>query len=347
MQNITFFFSAGDLSENPDRFGNTHSVDPAKAIDQRPFGNEALLDIFFDEDDKWLLYQVAGNTMLVSHAPSGFEDAPELTMDIEVAIGGTYEVILNFLDSRENPGYGTLQAALGENDLVEYSELNATPATGGTSPGYPEFDETTQGTMWWQTVSLGEVKVDDEGHIRVSIDDTENEFADDWVTSTWQGITLKGIEMGGAIAEIQVSPGAFDWVTDVSGNQFRTGPVDTTLGQEDWLSVNANSASDGKCNVREGLEPYGPIFQSFPLSGEDVPTLRTRATFAKAGRYDVVLNLGDTGASDPAENLITQTSLMFALPGQSWVRWHTNDGVFSGTPGYNNYEMSVGQVAVM
>jgi len=44
-QNITFFFSAGDLSENPDRFGNTHSVGPAEAIDPRPFGNEALLDV--------------------------------------------------------------------------------------------------------------------------------------------------------------------------------------------------------------------------------------------------------------------------------------------------------------
>ena len=81
-QNITFFFSAGDLSGNPDRFGNTHSVGPAEAIDPRPFGNEALLDLFFDEDDKWLLYQVAGNTMLVSHAPSGFEDPPSQTMDL-------------------------------------------------------------------------------------------------------------------------------------------------------------------------------------------------------------------------------------------------------------------------
>ena len=270
-QNITFFFSAGDLSGNPDRFGNTHSVGPAEAIDPRPFGNEALLDVFFDEDDKWLLYQVAGNTMLVSHAPSGFEDAPELTMDIAVAIGGTYEVILNFLDSRENPGDGTLQAALGENELVEYSELNATPATGGTSPGYPQFDGTTQGTMWWQTVSLGEVEVDDGGHIRIRIDDTENGFADDWVTSTWQGITLKVIELGGAIAEIQVSPGAFDWVTDVSGNQFRTGPVDTTLGQEEWLTVNANATNDSKWNIREGLGAYGPVLESFPASGEDAP----------------------------------------------------------------------------
>ena len=162
-----------------------------EAIDQ---GNEALLDVFFDEDDKWLLYQVAGNTMLVSHAPSGFEDAPELTMDIEVAIGGTYEVILNFLDSRENPGDGTLQAALGENELVEYSELNATPAR--TSPGYPQFDGTTQGTMWWQTVSLGEVEVDDGGHIRIRIDDTENGFADDWVTSTLAGDYLESHRAG-------------------------------------------------------------------------------------------------------------------------------------------------------
>jgi len=38
-QNITFFFSAGDLSVNPDRFGNTQSVGPAEAIAPRPFGN--------------------------------------------------------------------------------------------------------------------------------------------------------------------------------------------------------------------------------------------------------------------------------------------------------------------
>lgn len=345
-QNITFFFSAGDFSGEPDRFGNTHVVGPEDAIDPRPFGNEELQEIFFDEDNKWLIYELAGNTMLVSHAPSGFEDSPELFMDINVAIGGKYEVILNFLDSRENPGDGTIQAAIGDGDLVEYSELNATPATGGTSPGYPQFDGTTQGTMWWQTVSLGEVEVEDGGLIKVRIDDTENGFADDWVTSTWQGITLKVIELGGAISEIQVSPGAFDWVTDVSGNQFKTGPLNATLSQEEWLTVNANSGSDNLWNIRQGLGSYGPILESFPNNGEDAPTLQTSIKFAQGGTYDVFMSLGDTGAVDPAENEQNSTPLNFALPGEEFVRWHANDGEFKGTPGYNDYEMHIGQIDV-
>lgn len=345
-QNITFFFSAGDLSGEPDRFGNKHVVGPEDAIDPRPFGNEELQEIFFDEDNKWLIYEVAGNTMLVSHAPSGFEDSPELFMDINVAIGGKYEVILNFLDSRQNPGDGTIQAAIGDGELVEYSELNATPATGGTSPGYPQFDGTTQGTMWWQTVSLGEVEVEDGGLIKVRIDDTEDGFADDWVTSTWQGITLKVIELGGAISEIQVSPGAFDWVTDVSGNQFKTGPLDASLSQEEWLTVNANSASDNLWNIREGLGSYGPIIESFPNGGEDAPTLQTSIKFVQGGTYDVFLSLGDTGAVDPEENEQNSTPLNFALPGEEFVRWHANDGEFKGTPGYNDYEMHIGQIEV-
>ncbi|MDG1891725.1 MAG: hypothetical protein P8L18_10475 [Verrucomicrobiota bacterium] len=345
-QNITFFFSAGDFSEEPDRFGNTHIVGPADAIDPRPFGNEALQDIFFDEDNKWLIYQEAGNRLLVSHAPSGFEDSPKLFMDIHVAIGGKYEVILDFLDSRQNPGDGTIQAAIGDQALVEYSELNATPATGGTSPGYPQFDGTTEGTMWWQSVSLGEVEVENNGVIRVNVDDTEDGFADDWVTSTWQGITLKVIELGGAISEIQVSPGAFEWVSDISGNQFKTGPVDESLTQEDWLTVNANSASDGLWNIREGLGSYGPILESFPQSGEDAPALQTSVKFAQGGTYDVYLSLGDIGAVDPAENDQNATPLNAALPGETLTRWHANDGEFKGTPGYNDYEMSIGQIKV-
>ena len=96
-QDITFFFAAGDFSGEPDRFGNTHTVGPADAIEARPFGDEELLeeDTYFDEDNKWLIYVVGGNTLLVSHAPGELEDSPELFMDITVAMGGKYEVILN------------------------------------------------------------------------------------------------------------------------------------------------------------------------------------------------------------------------------------------------------------
>jgi hypothetical protein len=45
-QNITFFFSAGDLGGEADRFGNTYTVGPEDAIDPRPFGNEDLQDVF-------------------------------------------------------------------------------------------------------------------------------------------------------------------------------------------------------------------------------------------------------------------------------------------------------------
>ncbi|MBZ0258186.1 hypothetical protein K8I31_19125, partial [bacterium] len=81
-QEVSFFFSAGDLSGEPDRFGNTFVIEPMDAIDPRPFGNEALADVFFDDDNLWLIYQVDGNTMLVSHGPGFYEDAPEISMII-------------------------------------------------------------------------------------------------------------------------------------------------------------------------------------------------------------------------------------------------------------------------
>jgi hypothetical protein len=347
-QDITFFFSAGDFSGEPDRFGNTHRVGPAEAIEERKFGNEELEDVFFDEDKLWLIYVHEGNTFLVSHAPGDFEDSPEIYMDITLAIGGKYEVILNHLDNRGDPGSGPIQAALGDGALVEYSELNSTPATGGTAPGYPTLGNLTSGNMWWQTVSLGEVEVEAGEVIRVRVDDVPG-FADDFVTSTWNGVTLRVIELGGAISEIQVSPGTFDWATDVSGNQFRTGPADPAAfpNQEDWLTVNANSSSDNLWNIREGLGSYGPIIESFPNSGEDAPTLQTSVKFVKGGTYDVFFSLGDTGAVDPDENLVAQTPLNFALEGTDFTRWHANDGEFKGTPGYNDYEMAVGEITVV
>lgn len=344
-QEITFFFSAGDFSQEPDRFDNTHVVGPDSAIDPRPFGNEELAEVFFDEDDKWLIYVHEGNTFLVSHAPADFEDSPELFMDITVALGGKYEVILNFLDNRNDPGGAPIQAALGDAPLVEYTELNATPATGGTAPGYPTLGNETAGTMWWQSVSLGEAEVDAGGVIKVRVDDVTG-FAEDFVTSTWQGVTLRVIELGGAISEIQVSPGAFDWVTDISGNQIMTGPVDEALTQDEWLTVNANSSSDNLWNIREGLGSYGPILETFPASGEDGPQLKISVIFAQGGTYDVFFSLGDIGAVDAAENDQNPTPLNFGFSPDVLVRWHANDGEFKGTPGYNDYEMSVGDVTV-
>lgn len=345
-QDITFFFSAGDRSGEPDRFGNTHAVSPAAAIEPLAFGSNDLLDVEFDKDNKWLMYPVGGNVFLVSHAPTGAEDAPEITMDITLALGGKFEVILNFLDSRPAPGDAPIQAAIGDEALKTYTENNATPATGGTSPGFPVPDGSTQGVMWWQAVSLGEVEVESGGVVKVRVDDAESETIEEFVTSSFQGITLRVLELTDAIAEIQVSPGAFDWATDAGGNQFKTGPVNQTLTQDEWLTVNANSNSDNLWNIREGLGPYGPILETFPLSGEDAPTLQTTLIFARSGTYEVYLSLGDTGRVDPDENLAAPTPLNFGFEGEELTRWHANEGEFKGTPGYNDYEMAAGEIGV-
>jgi hypothetical protein len=358
-QGISFFFAAGDLSGDPDRFGNRHSIAPTDpgddpeepitlddVIEPLPFGDDDLFDVVVEEDNKWLIYPVFGNLMLVSNGPAGLEDSPELTMDITVAVGGKFEVILNFLDERNNPGAGPILAAVGDGELKGFSEENSEPATGGTSPGYPGIDATTQGAMWWQTTSLGEVEIVAGESLKVRVDDTTSDFAEDFVTTTFQGVTLRAIELDGPISEIQVNPGKFDWVTDTGGNQYKTGPLDPDLTQDDWLTVNSNSSSDGLWNIREGLGSYGPILETFPLGGDDGPTLQTSVIFSQSGIYAVFLNLGDTGAVDPDENEAAPTPLNFAFEGEEFTRWHANDGVFKGTPGYNDYEMSVGQITV-
>ena len=345
-QDITFFFPAGNLSGEADRFGNTHTVGPATAIEALPFGSDDLLDVTFDKDSKWLTHGVEGNTFLVSHAPGGLEDSPEISMEVTFAVGGKFEVILNFLDSNDLPGDAPIQAAIGDGDLMTYTEMNAIRATGGTTPGYPVPDGSTLGAMWWQSVSLGEVEVETGGAFSVRVDDLESDTEEEFVTSTFQGITLRVIELTGAIAEIQVSPGVFDWATDVGGNQFKTGPQNPTLTQEAWLTVNSNDSADGLWNIREGLGPHGPIIESFPRSGDDSPPLQTSIIFAKSGTCDVFFSLGDTGAVNPEENLAASTPLNFAFDGDELTRWHANDGEFKGSRGNNDYEMSVGQVSV-
>ncbi len=357
-QDLSFFFSAGEWGE-PDRFGNTHEVFPSDsslslddAIDPRPFGNEDLADVFFDEDGKWLIYQVEGNVFLVSHAPGFFEDSPELTMEITPALPGRYEVILNFLDSNQNPGTGPIQAALGDGELDMFFDGDgmSVRASGGTSPGYPIIGGETAGSMFWYTASLGEVEVEEGGTVSVRADDVPGDqfgiIADFSVTSTFQGVTLRVIELGGAISEIQVSPGAFEFTEDVSGNQFKTGPSDESLPQEEWLTVNANQNGDNLWNIREGLGPYGPILETFPSGGDDGSLLKTSVIFAQGGTYEAFLNVGDTGAADFDENVATPNPLNFGFSPDDLTTFVPNDGEFKGTPGYNDYEISLGEISV-
>jgi len=351
-QDITFYFSAGDFSGEPDRFGNTHKITPEDAIDPRLFGNEELQDVYFDEDNKWLKYQEAGNVLLVSHAPGFNEDAPELTMEITVAMAGKYEVIFKFLDSNEVADTGPIQAALGDAPLVLYSASNSTRATGGTAPGYPTVGGTTSGSMFWYSVSLGEVTVEAGGKVKVRVDDTPgdkfNLSSEIYVTSTFQGVSLRVIELTGGLSEIQVSPGAQDWATDVSGNKFRTWPVDETAYAtlDSWLTNNANSGTDNKWNIRQNLGPYGPILEAYPNGPEDAPTLKTSVIVAQAGTYNVYASIGDTGASTEQDNLDNPNPLQIAKEGDELKTWVAGDGEFKGTPGYNDYEVFLGKITV-
>lgn len=346
-QEVSFFFSAGELSGEPDRFGNVHTIEPMDAIDPRPFGNEALADVFFDDDGLWLIYQVDGNTMLVSHGPGFYEDAPEISMVITPALSGKYEVILNFLDDEGTPGSGPLMAALEDGELMQYSADNSERASGGTSPGYPAIDGTTQGNMFWYSTSLGEVEVEEGETITVRVDDVQGDVAElnaeFYVTSTFRGVTLRAIELGGTLSEIQVSPGAFEFTSDVSGNQFKTGPADEAAypNQEDWLTVGTREDGSGKWNIREGLGSYGPILESFPNSGNDGVPLKTSIIFAADGAYNVYLNMGDTAGSTPSQNCGEPNPIQIGLEGEPLVTYMPDDGTFKGTPGYNDYEIPV------
>ncbi len=351
-QDITFYFPAGDFSGEPDRFGNTHRIIPMEAIDPRPFGNEALQDVYFDEDNLWLIYRVEGNVLLVSHAPGFGEDAPELTMEITVAMGGKYEVILRFLDSNDAPDTGPIQAALGDAPLALYSASNSIRATGGTVPGYPTVGGATSGGMFWYSASLGEVEVEAGGVIKVRVDDTPYEefnlASEMYVTSTFQGVTLRVIELSGGLSEVQVSPGAQEWTTDLSGNRFRTWPVDeaTYATVDSWLTINANSGTDNKWNIRQNLGPYGPILEAYPNGPEDAPALKTSVIFAQAGTYDVYVSIGDTGAATPEDNLANPNPLKVAKERDPLKTWVAGDGEFKGTPGYNDYEIHLGKITV-
>ncbi len=350
-QDITYFFKAGDMSGEPDRFGNVYTVGPSDAILETPIGDPELEGVFFEEDNLWAIYPYIGDIFLISHAPGFWEDAPELTSEITVAMGGKYEVIFNFIDSNSEPGTGPIQAALGDEDLVVYSADNSVRRSGGTSPAYPVAGGSA-GSGFWYSVSLGEVEVEAGETIQVRVDDVPGDqfdiFASLEVGSTFHGITLRVIELDAALKEIQVSPGAFEWTTDVSGNQFRTWPVDEAAypTADDWRTVTTREDGSGLWNIRDGLGPYGPILESFPENGNDAMPLQTSVIFAEGGTYDVYLNVGDTGDADPEDNIENPNPLNFAFEGEDLQTYVAGDGEFKGTPGYNDYEIHIGSVSV-
>ncbi len=138
--------------------------------------------------------------------------------------------------------------------------------------------------------------------------------------------------------------------TDKNGNQYRTWAMDENAypNLEDWLTDHkSGSGSDNQWNTRDGLGIFGPILEAFPGGEtEDAPPLRTTVIPAEGGTYDVFYYFGDTGASDPQENL--------DLPHPTWVYFEgeepryfvAGDGEFVGLHGYNTYEMYLGQVTV-
>ena len=352
-QNITYTFLAGDLSGKPDRFGNVYTIGPSDAIFDIPIGDPALGDVLFEEDGLWTIWPDYGSIFLISHAPGFFEDAPELTAEITVALGGKYEVIFEFLDSDVDPDTGPIFAALGDDELVMYSDANSTRATGGTGHDYPIAGGVTGSAAYRYSVSLGIVEVEEGGVIKVRIDDVPGDQYDlnaGWdVGSTFQSITLKVLELSSTLKEIQVSPGVFEWYTDVSGNQFRTWPVNEAAypAQEDWLTTASREDGSGKWNILvHGLGPYGPILESFPSNGNDAMPLRTSVRFAEAGTYNYYLNIGDTAAADPQQNIDEPNPIQFAIEGQEMITYVPDDGVFKGTPGYNDYEALMGEITV-
>ncbi len=351
-QDFNIFFPAGTVEETTDRFGNVYSVGPADAIESRPM--ETLLGewVYFEEDGKWLVYPVEGDMLLLSHAPGFWEDAPEVTMEMTLAYGGKYQVTFNYLESNSTPLTGPIFAALGDGDMELYNADNTERRSGGTDPPVPFSDGSTGAGMFWYSVVLGEVEVQDGETITVRVDDVPGEQyelgAPPDSASTFHGVTLTVLEGGPPLPEIQVSPGVFEWFEDKNGNQYKTWPADEAAypNQEDWLTVNDRQDGWGVWNIRENLGPYGPILESFPGSGNDAMPLRTSVIFAEAGTYDVFLSVGDIAAAEPGENETNPCPLVFGIEGQELQSYYANDGEFKGTPGYNDYEVNFGKISV-
>jgi len=269
--------------------------------------------------------------------PGNNNDAMPLRTSVVFVKGGNYEVYLNIGD--------TGQANFDENVTnscylyfaPEGQELKLYHPNDGEFKGTPGYNN--------YEIAMGEIAVQDGEQKDFLIDDTFGVAGS--TRSVYLGMRFV-LKAEVVLTEIQISPGPHEMFTDMGGNQYYTWPVDAAAypALADWLTLNARVDGNGKWNQRDKLGPYGPILESFPGSNNDAMPLRTTVIFARGGKYDAYLSVGDTGQANFDENVTNSCFLYFAPEGQELKLYHPNDGEFKGTPGYNDYEMSLGTITV-
>ncbi|MBD3266322.1 hypothetical protein GF373_06595 [bacterium] len=302
----------------------------------------------FHDDNKWMIYPVAGRELLISHGPglSG-EDAPQLTTEITLAHAGTYEVIFHFMDSNDFPDEGWIAGQLNDGPVENYGagHPDAVRASGGTAPGYPWIDNNYHSSMFWYTASMGEVTVEAGESITIKADDFQFTSGAEYMASVFEGITLKVIEGGPPITEIQVSPAfRYEWGEDPRGNRYQTTAADESLAA-DAVFTETDSGGDSLWRVRD-LGIYGWVYESRgPTGSEDCPRLETTVEVANGGTYEVFILFGDIGqvGNDDENN---PTPINVGFEGEDLKTYYPWDAEFIGLWGFNIMEASMGTITV-
>jgi hypothetical protein len=301
----------------------------------------------FNVDNKWMVYPVAGRDLIMSNGPGSNEDAPTLTTEITVAHAGKYEVIFHFMDSVDNPDEGWIYAKLNDQEAEEYGAMHwaSVRATGGTTPPYPWIDGSTVSGMFWYTAVMGEVDLAAGESITITVDDVQGSSFSEFMASVFEGVTLRVLEGGPPIEEIQVSPVfRYEWKVDANGNRFTTVAQDESLQFNDVFTDTA-SYSDNLWRYRP-LGIYGAVYESGgPRGTEDCPALKTSVEVAQGGTYEVFLLFGDVsavGTDDEAH----PTPIKAAIEGNEMQAYFQWDAEFIGLWGFNMMETSIGKVTV-
>ncbi|MGC9329572.1 MAG: hypothetical protein ACP5I1_18195, partial [Candidatus Hinthialibacter sp.] len=265
------------------------------------------------------------------------EDAPALRTSVIFAQGGTYDAYFSIGDTGAANPQDNLDNPNPLKVSAEGEDLKTWVAGDGEFKGTPGYND--------YEIYLGKITVDAEQQVNYIVDDAPD--FEGGQRSVYLGMRFVK-ETQVLLDEFQISPGVHELYTDLGGNQYIVWPQDEAAfpNLEDWLTLNAREDGSGKWNEREGLGPFGPILESFPGSGNDAMPLRVKVIFARGGTYDVFLDIGDTAAAEFQQNIDEPIPLMFGFEGEELTTYHPNDGEFKGTPGYNDYEMSIGQITV-